>query len=95
MADDPAPWLRCRCVHRHIFIPELAHLLAADPYYDRCGDRPAGEDGLCDHCRLPQGEPHACGRWPRCCRTEGARRLLVPLDMPCQAAHDAELAVLP
>jgi hypothetical protein len=83
MADDPHPEFRCRCVNRIVWIPELAHLLSpADPYYDRCPERPTQEDGLCDHCRQPEGACTGCdGRG--CCRHPSQSRRLVDLATPC------------
>ena len=83
MADDPHPEFRCRCVNRTVWIPELAHLLSpADPYVDRCPSRPSQEDGLCDHCRQPEGTCTECdGRG--CCRHPSQNRRLVDLMTPC------------
>ena len=84
MTDDPAPHFRCRCVHRTVHITTaLAHLLSpADPYYDRCPNRPTAEDGICDHCR-----PDACSVCPpdrlACCLHPTQRRTLVDLTTPC------------
>lgn len=86
VTDDPQPMFRCRCVHRmrragsdH----EFSFYAGADPYYDRCKQRPTQEDGLCDHCRGP--ECSTCGADYECCLHPNQRRMLVDLTTPCLA----------
>ncbi len=82
MTDDTRPWLRCRCVHRST-VPDL-YGGAADPYFDRCPERPDGEDGLCAHCRQPAGRCQQCAAgWNPCCRHPTQTRKLVDLAEPC------------
>ena len=89
---DPRPWLRCVCVHREISLLDLAHLLPASTWEDRCHDRPTQEDGLCDHCRADEGcpccAPAVRGSANGSCRWGTApKRQLVALDTPCQAVR--------
>jgi hypothetical protein len=91
MTDDPCPELRCRCVFREKFIdaPELAHLLNASDYQDRCKQKPTQEDGLCDHCRGEEGcvccVPLVRGSHSGGCRWHESNRRLVALTEPCAA----------
>ena len=82
MTDDPRPWLRCRCV---------SGLAWPDDYNTRCDAKPTAEDGLCDHCRLPDG---ACTDETHdhiCCRSGRTAWRLVDLNTPCRAVADAEV----
>ena len=82
MTDDPRPWFRCRCVHRQRG-PDHPRT-AADPYYDRGHQRPDGEDGLCAHCRQPEGRCADCDPDRRaCCLHPSQRRRLVDLAEAC------------
>jgi hypothetical protein len=82
MADDPHPEFRCRCVNRTRYPDGLNMLRAADPYVDRCPSRPTQEDGLCDHCRQPEGTCTDCDGLG-CCRHPSQNRQLVDLLTPC------------
>lgn len=79
MSDDPHPEFRCRCVNRTRW---LGRAEPANPYYDRCPSRPTQEDGLCDHCRQPEGTCIDCDG-VGCCRHPSQRRQLVDLLTPC------------
>lgn len=77
MSADPHPEFRCRCCAWGAFGGWL------DEFNHRCPARPTQEDGLCDHCRQPQGGCGACGDDRGCCRHPKAQRLLVDLLTPC------------
>lgn len=89
MADDPRPQFRCRCVHRELLFPDLAHLLTTSDYEHRCHQRPTQEDGLCDHCRQPEGcaccSPAVVAAPGGGCRWHDSNRRLVDLTTPCAA----------
>lgn len=85
MIADKQPWLRCRCVYRYRDPgPDGPTESWPNDFIDRCPHQATAEDGLCDHCRQPNGQCTHCGpNWPHCCRRTDQHRHLVDLTEPC------------